>query len=271
MYGQKSDTILVDNIRHHYFSVAFIKWRLRDSHKMPRLGVVIPFRCLFHWAASRPAVVSNDGGSVKTEEVFFFETFPLTRDIDLQSLHTSPLFPNPPQLQPLVTLSLTNSALRVFNNFIMESIYLDYNCFQRGFDDSRQIKIRLEAFACQEVFARAENKEVSLVWSFMHEDENALCPFIERKIEVLRLSALCEERIGPGPEIRTVAKNFQEKAALSSKDSVHLACADHAGCAVFVTCDDELIKRAKRLNLPMRIMNPVDYIREVEKHESARA
>jgi predicted nucleic acid-binding protein len=151
----------------------------------------------------------------------------------------------------------------------MASIYLDYNCFQRGFDDSRQIKIHLEALACQEVFAKAESKEVKLAWSFMHEDENSLCPFIERKIEVLRLSALCESRISPRSDIRTVAKDFQQKVLLSSKDSLHLSCAHHAGCTVFLTCDEELIRRAKRLNLPMRIMNPVDYVRGVEKNESA--
>jgi hypothetical protein len=44
----------------------------------------------------------------------------------------------------------------------MEVIYLDYNCFQRGFDDPRQIKIRLEALACQEIFSKAEGKQVNL-------------------------------------------------------------------------------------------------------------
>jgi hypothetical protein len=29
----------------------------------------------------------------------------------------------------------------------MDLIYLDYDCFQRGFDDPRQIKIQLEALA----------------------------------------------------------------------------------------------------------------------------
>ena len=62
----------------------------------------------------------------------------------------------------------------------MSLIYLDYNCFQRGFDDRRQIKIQLEAFACAEIFTRAETRKIDLVWSFMHEDENTLCPFIER-------------------------------------------------------------------------------------------
>lgn len=39
----------------------------------------------------------------------------------------------------------------------MSIIYLDYNCFQRGFDDPRQFRIRMEALACQEIFANAEN------------------------------------------------------------------------------------------------------------------
>ncbi len=40
----------------------------------------------------------------------------------------------------------------------MELIYLDYNCFQRGFDDPRQMRIQMEALACQEVFLKAERK-----------------------------------------------------------------------------------------------------------------
>ncbi|GFP31648.1 hypothetical protein HKBW3S44_01941, partial [Candidatus Hakubella thermalkaliphila] len=49
----------------------------------------------------------------------------------------------------------------------MDLIYLDYNCFQRGFDDPRQIRIQMEALACQEIFIRAEEDLVRLVWSFM--------------------------------------------------------------------------------------------------------
>ena len=49
----------------------------------------------------------------------------------------------------------------------MDLIYLDYNCFQRSFDDPHQIKIQMEALACQEVFTGAELDEIRLVWSFM--------------------------------------------------------------------------------------------------------
>lgn len=147
----------------------------------------------------------------------------------------------------------------------MDLIYLDYNCFQRGFDDPQQIKIQLEALACEEIFARAEGKEVRLVWSFMHDDENTLCPFMERKLEALRLSILCKVRVGPEEEIYNLAKEFQQKAKLSSKDAVHLACAYYTKARFFLTCDEQLIKRARKLNLEINILNPVEYIREVKK------
>ena len=147
----------------------------------------------------------------------------------------------------------------------MDLIYLDYNCFQRGFDDPRQVRIRMEALACQEIFVRAEEGEVRLVWSFMHEDETLLCPFPERKYEIFRLATLCKLRVGPREEIYKLAKSFEKEEGLSAKDAVHLACASHAGANFFLTCDDILIRRAERLKLEMKILNPVDYIRKEVK------
>ena len=80
-----------------------------------------------------------------------------------------------------------------------------------------------------------------------------------------RLSALCKIKIGPEKVIYNLAKDFQQKAKLSAKDSIHLACAYQAKCRIFLTCDDELLKRVKRLNLEIKVMNPVDYIREADK------
>jgi predicted nucleic acid-binding protein len=154
---------------------------------------------------------------------------------------------------------------KVDDRELKDLIYLDYNCFQRGFDDPQKIKIQLEALACEEIFVKAERKEVRLVWSFMHDDETILCPFAERKLVAYRLSGLCKIRVGPNTEIYHIAKEFQLKAKLSSKDAMHLACAYHVKSRFFLTCDEELIKRAKRLSLEIKVMNPVEYIREVEK------
>ena len=143
-------------------------------------------------------------------------------------------------------------------------LYLDYNCFQRGFDDPLQVRIQMEALACQAIFSGAEREAVTLVWSFMHQDETFICPFPLRQQEALRLSTLCKVRIGPEAEIYTLAHEFQNKANLDAKDAIHLACAVFMQASAFITCDDSLIKRARRLNLSIKFANPVDYIRDEE-------
>lgn len=143
-------------------------------------------------------------------------------------------------------------------------IYLDYNCFQRAFDDRGQIKIQMEALACEEIFNKAEKKQIKLAWSFMHDDENILCPFLDRKFEVSRLAKLCKIRCHANNAIYELARLYQRKAKLSAKDAVHFSCAVYLKSNFFLTCDDALTRRSKTLNISIRIMNPVEYIREVE-------
>jgi hypothetical protein len=146
---------------------------------------------------------------------------------------------------------------------VPELLYLDYNCFQREFDDWGQARIRMEAAACEKVFQDAEAGAVDLVWSFMHADENDLCPFVDRKLEILRLSEICRVRLDEDDGVRTLARRL-ETAGLSGKDAVHLAVASSAKAAAFLTCDDQLIRKANRLRdrLPLEIavMNPVEYV-----------
>ena len=120
----------------------------------------------------------------------------------------------------------------------------------------------MEVLACQEIFSNAERGEIRMVWSFMHEDETILCPFPDRKIEVSRLASLCKIRLGPEDEIVRVAKSFQKKATLAPKDAIHLACASYCNAKFFLTCDEDLIKKSKRLKLGLTVLNPVDYVRQ---------
>lgn len=142
----------------------------------------------------------------------------------------------------------------------MDLLYLDYNCFQRGFDDPSQIRIRMEAIACEELFLRVERGRCRIVWSFMHEDETNLCPFPERIDEIRRLASLCNVRLGPEEGIYPLAKSIQESANIAAKDAVHLACAFYIQADYFISCDDQLLSRAQRLNPSMKVINPVDYI-----------
>jgi predicted nucleic acid-binding protein len=140
-------------------------------------------------------------------------------------------------------------------------IYLDYNCFQRGFDDLEQTRIKMEALACQEIFTKAETNEVILVWSFMHQDETLLCPFPQRKYAVLNMANICQVKVPPKLEIVELAKSFQKQVNVSSKDAIHLAAAEYVKASFFLTCDDNLIKQGIKLSLQTEILNPIDYVR----------
>lgn len=94
----------------------------------------------------------------------------------------------------------------------------------------------------------------------MHDDETLLCPFPERREVVLELSTLCSVRIGPEAEIYTLAQTLSQQAKFSAKDILHVACAAYAKASFFITCDDALMRQARKLNLTFQVLNPVDYI-----------
>ena len=143
----------------------------------------------------------------------------------------------------------------------MDLIYLDYNCFQRGFDDLTQTRIKMEAVACQEIFIQAEANKITLVWSFMHQDETLLCPFPQRKYAVLNMASICQIKVPPNVEIVELAKSLQQQTKVSAKDAIHVAAAESVKANFFLTCDDNLMKQALKLNLRTVIINSIDYIR----------
>jgi predicted nucleic acid-binding protein len=49
-------------------------------------------------------------------------------------------------------------------------------------------------------------------------------------------------------------------------DALHLACAETAGADFFCTCDDELLRKARRLpDLQIQVASPLELIAEVER------
>jgi len=81
------------------------------------------------------------------------------------------------------------------------------------------------------------------------------CKIIEKRLIIY-------VRIGPNENISQPARTFQEEGRLTAKDAIHLACAVDVKADYFLTCDDRLLKQAKKLKSAPVLMNPVDYIRK---------
>ena len=144
-------------------------------------------------------------------------------------------------------------------------LYCDTNVYNRCFDEQNQLRIRLECTAIEGIYALAEAGRLELTWSFMLDYENSLNPHAGRKEWVELLSQLCTDTISPSPHILTLARRLMRLRRIKARDSLHVACAEFAGCDYFVTCDDLLIRRAakggRRSVLHVKVINPVDFIR----------
>lgn len=144
-------------------------------------------------------------------------------------------------------------------------IYLDYNCFQRDFDDWKQTRIRIEAAVCEQVFQDAESGVHTLVWSFIHADENGMCPYANRRQSVEYLSTICLIKVAPDEGIRSKAAGLVSSLGLSAKDALHVASALAVNADFFLTCDDQLVRKCRNCDLAVNVMNPVEFMMDRER------
>jgi predicted nucleic acid-binding protein len=60
--------------------------------------------------------------------------------------------------------------------------------------------------------------------------------------------------------VRNRAKTYEPKG-IKPRDALHLACAVTGSAEYFLTCDDRLLKKQRKLNVTLKILNPIDFIR----------
>lgn len=136
---------------------------------------------------------------------------------------------------------------------------------ERGvvFDDQAQVRIRLETIAVFSLLQHIKRGDYLLIWSFMIDFENSLNPYQDNRTEIALMSSLAGKRVWPDENIRNLASSY-EKHGIKPRDALHLGCAVHGTSDYFITCDDKLAKRGKLMQLPVRIMNPVDFTYSME-------
>ena len=141
-------------------------------------------------------------------------------------------------------------------------LYLDLNCFNRPFDDQNQARIAIETESVLSTLKRIEAGIDQLVWSAVLTFENSRHPLHDRRDKI---SAWRETACSFVDTTDLVAKRAAHLVTLGfhALDSVHIASAEAGQCDRFITCDDRLLKRAKRVELSVLVLNPVEYAEEV--------
>ena len=145
-------------------------------------------------------------------------------------------------------------------------IYMDVCCLNRPSDDLSQDRVYLEAEAVLSVVSRCEKSEWSLIASGVIDYELSNISNTDRLEQTQTLYSAAKERITMNEAAETRAAFFHQ-SGIKPLDSLHLALAEENGVDVFLTTDDRLLRAAKRLNVQIKVMNPVLWLMEVVNDE----
>jgi len=140
-------------------------------------------------------------------------------------------------------------------------IYLDNCCFNRPFDDQRQPRVRLEAEAKLFIQEKIRAGGMELAWSYILDYENGANPFPERRRVIGDWQKCAAIDVEETPDVVDRARLLVAQG-LKAKDALHVACAIAAGCARFVTTDDQILRRGHDIQ-EIIVVDPLSFVREM--------
>ena len=145
-------------------------------------------------------------------------------------------------------------------------VYLDTCCLNRPFDDQMQDRIRLEAEAVVAILSAFEAGEYSWVGSDIVLFEIQRTPDFEKRHRVNMLASNIGQTVSLTTEIIKRAKVL-ESLGFHPTDALHIACAEEGKADIFLTTDDEVLKRSSRFSreLFIRVTNPLSWMQESRK------
>lgn len=144
-------------------------------------------------------------------------------------------------------------------------IYLDVCAIQRPLDTPNQIRIALEAEAVLGILALCDAGRLELVSSEVLLYEIAQNPLPIRQEHANAVLSKAKYFVELSDEVKSRAAQLV-RAGLKPLDALHVAVAEAGEADYFCTCDDQLLRKAKRVEgLRVKAISPVELVQEIEQ------
>ncbi len=137
-------------------------------------------------------------------------------------------------------------------------VYLDNCCYNRPFDDQKQLRVALETFAKLQIQGLMRTGTVEYVWSDSLCHELIRNPFPKRYNSIAAWIDAAAIYIETTDDVIDRAQYFLS-LGVKKMDALHLASAEKAQCDWFFTTDKEILRKVKSVGT-MRVANPVDFV-----------
>ena len=137
-------------------------------------------------------------------------------------------------------------------------LYIDVCTLCRPFDDQLRMRIRLETDSYYLIMQAIRDNAYELFYSKVHEKELAAISDMIERTEVLE--TIYQNGQQCCGDLLTIRKRADDlvNVGLGIADAAHIAFAE-VNADYFISCDDRLIKRAKREKVDIMVISPVEF------------
>jgi predicted nucleic acid-binding protein len=139
-------------------------------------------------------------------------------------------------------------------------VYLDNCCFNRPYDDQKQLKIRIETLAKLFIQTLIFEGKIELAWSYILEYENSFNKNQQKMNSILKWKKLSSSNTAITPEIIALSEQIM-KTGVHLQDSLHIAAAIESKADYFISVDKRVLKYKDSRII---ICNPIDFVNEWE-------
>jgi len=146
----------------------------------------------------------------------------------------------------------------------MKRLYLDNCCFNRPYDDQKQLRIQLETEAKLYIQQELLAKKFELAWSYILDYEIGISPFEERKEKLKQwkniAKCFCSEE-------EAILLEAEKLTAMSFKtiDALHISAAKYMHCDYIITTDRKMLNKTVS---DILIVDPIDFLRREVFYEN---
>jgi len=142
--------------------------------------------------------------------------------------------------------------------------YLDNCCYNRPYDDQRQEKIHLEGEAILAMISKCKQNNDVIIGSPALDFEIDNIENIEKKEKVkIFYNQTITIKADYTTEIFTRVQELHKQTSIRTLDIFHLSIAELNGADILFTTDIRFEKAVSKLNLNIKVINPLKYFMEV--------
>jgi predicted nucleic acid-binding protein len=147
-------------------------------------------------------------------------------------------------------------------------LYFDSCCYNRPYDDQSQERIHLEGEAILAIINKREQNNNEIIGSLAVNVEIEQIENIEKQEKIKNFyEQIVDGKIGYNTDIFRRVKELSEQSNIRTLDRFHLSFAEYAGVDILLTTDDKFEKACSKLNLKVKVMNPLKYLLEAMSNE----